>query len=220
MTARRVQSHDSVGDAQLSLTGHTADAENSPLYTVRLTLRTVSPGISTRDPNLHDGFAVLAFFMLLIFRLVDASPDHGAGDLPHAGFRRCGLKNDFAVPEDDNVVTDIHHLMQAVRYEDDGDAVGGKAPHGIEQYIRLALRKNGGRFVQHQQPGTLFIYFASNFRKLLVPYGQFEMGVELSSSILSFLMASSPGGTWPRDPGWSACRRKPQQEDYKSASRD
>lgn len=172
-----MQSHDSVGDAQLSLTGHTADAENfSPVHRQIDVAHRLAGHVHPEIPNLHDGFAVLAFFMLLIFRLVDASPDHGAGDLPHAGFRRCGLKNDFAVPEDDNVVTDIHHLMQAVRYEDDGDAVGGKAPHGIEQYFRLALRKNGGRFVQHQQPGTLFIYFAGNFRKLLVPYGQFGNG--------------------------------------------
>ena len=51
----------------------------------------------------------------------------------------------------------LHDLAQAMRDEDDGDALGPQAAQGPEEDARLVLGQRRGRLVQHQDARVLAV---------------------------------------------------------------
>ena len=72
--------------------------------------------------------------------------DHHVGQGLLIGVLRLHVADVFALAEDG--------LMQLVRDDDEGFAVGLHVAHDLEQLVRLLRRENGGRLVEDQDVGA------------------------------------------------------------------
>ena len=57
-----------------------------------------------------------------------------------------------------------------MRNKDNRDSLFRQGFDGFKQHLRFRFGKDGGRFIQHQQPYIIAIDFAGNFGKLLMSY--------------------------------------------------
>ena len=80
--------------------------------------------------------------------------DHHVGQGLLIGVLRLHVADVFALAEDGDAVGDREHLMQLVRDDDEGFAVGLHVAHDLEQLVRLLRRENGGRLVEDQDVGA------------------------------------------------------------------
>jgi hypothetical protein len=82
------------------------------------------------------------------------APDHHRGQAAGVGVRALDGADHAAVAHDAHAVADLHHLVELVRDEHDGVAVGRVAAQELEQAARLLRRQDGGRLVHDQDAGV------------------------------------------------------------------
>jgi len=81
--------------------------------------------------------------------LAERTPHQQLDDFGLRRVRR-GFARDQPVPHHRHPIGHARHFLDAVRNEDDSDALSAKIAHDLEEPLRLRGRESGGRFVHDQ----------------------------------------------------------------------
>ena len=167
-----VEAHHAVGQADLALSGQTADADDLALAHVQIdALDGLAGHVDPQIAHLQgDGIALVLDLALDLNHAVLAAADHQRCELLHAGLFLFAGCNQLAVAQDGDVVAGVHDLVQAVGDEDDGDALGSDVLHHLDQLLRLALGEHGGGLVEHQQLHAGLVDLAGDLDELHVAH--------------------------------------------------
>ena len=154
-----VRSHpgDDLGELALAVAGHAAHAHDlarshGDAHAVERHLAAVPVSPHPVDAQHDVGAGALGPFDGRGAQLHVAA-DHEAGELPARRAR--DLVGALGAPgsEDGDAVGDRSDLVELVRDEDHGAALGRHAPQHLEQRLGLLRREDGGGLVEDQQPG-------------------------------------------------------------------
>ena len=113
--------------------------------------------------------------MRLVRRMLDElrqlAPDHEPRQRAAVGFGGCGRRDDLAPAQDADAVSDLQHLVELVRDEDDAEALRRHAAERLDQTLRLLRRENGGWLVEDEDARPE-IEQTQDLHPLLLPDGE------------------------------------------------
>ena len=150
--ARVVQTHHAVWDAELALTGETADAEDLALAHVQIHVPDdLARHIDPQSADGHNGLCVRQLACLGDRRDIDLTTDHPLRDAVNIGFLCRDVLHDLAVAHDHDLVAHVQDLMQTVRNKDHSDSLFRHAADGSEQRFGFLFRQDRRRLIKDQQ---------------------------------------------------------------------
>ena len=91
---------------------------------------------------------------LLGARRGQLAADHQLGELAGGDVRRLDRGDGGAAPDDGDLVGDREHLVELVRDEDDGEALGLELAQVVEERVDLLRHQDGGRLVEDEDLGA------------------------------------------------------------------
>ena len=167
-----IQAHHAVGDAQLALTGQTADAEDLALEHVKAdALHFFTGHVHVQVAHLHGHIALGGGTVIVLHHGLALAADHQLSQLGDGGVLRLTGSGQLAVAQDGDGVGRGDDLVQTVGDEDDGDAAGSDLLHDGDQLRGFALGQHGGRLVEHQQLHAGLVDLTGDLHKLHVAHG-------------------------------------------------
>lgn len=126
----------------------------------------------------------------------DVPAHHHVGQAALIGVLALDGADHPAVTHDAHAVADLHHLVQLVRDEDGGVALGGELAQEAEETHRLLRREHGGGLVHDEHLGVA-VKGLEDLHLLLQAHGQVVdagVGVDVEAELLDEFAGAALGG--------------------------
>src|SRR5450830_49151 len=150
-SSRGAKSHNAVWDTKLPLPSDPPDAENLSLVNFKTDI--LNCFSRHADPQMLDG---QNRFLLCVIRCsgtclrIHTATHHEFRDLNDVGVVGGYLFHDLSVPQNNDPVADVEDLLKAVCYEDNGNSSGGQSAERSQKNLRLGLRQDCCRLIEHE----------------------------------------------------------------------
>ena len=146
-----LHSDEDVKERILAVARHTGDPQNLALVHLdRHLLEGASAGVGRRVQPRDIEHQSSPRSVGNIDRQGDIAADHHPGQVGHTHVGGVGGPNHAAAPKDGHVVRDLHHFMELVGDQHDGQTLGGHAPKGCEEALDAFGRQDRRRLIENQ----------------------------------------------------------------------
>ena len=167
MSFRRISTHDTIGDAKLSLAGQTADTKDLTLANFQVDTLYLFAGhiymeILQFHNNLIRNLSVTGFLTVQS----NSTSDHQSGDIYRTGLRDGLGSHVGTITQNGYRIGNTHNLFQTMADKDNADSGISQTTDRLQQILSLCIRQYRGGLIKYQNLNSFLIDLTSDLDKL------------------------------------------------------